>query len=159
MITCNMGITTSGAFFNEKVKVKVAQLCPALFNLMNCSLLGVSVHGILQARTLEWVVLSFSRGSSWTRDQTQVSCLQTDSFPSEPQTTALSSITPFKWACFNDQLTFLLPNLSWSSLKAEMCYCTWSLAWYLAYSFFSTSIRYLFITIKSLKIFQHNQGW
>ena len=34
---------------------------------------GSSVHGILQARILEWVAISFSRGSSWPRDQTQVS--------------------------------------------------------------------------------------
>jgi len=35
---------------------------------------GSSVHGILQTRILEWVVISFSRGSSWPRDLTQVSC-------------------------------------------------------------------------------------
>ena len=38
------------------------------------SLPGFSVHSILQARTLEWVAISFSRGSSWLRDRTQVSC-------------------------------------------------------------------------------------
>ena len=36
---------------------------------------GSAVPGILQARTLEWVAISFSRGSSWPRDQTQVSCI------------------------------------------------------------------------------------
>ena len=36
---------------------------------------GSSVHGILQARILEWVAIPFSRGSSWSRDQTQVSCI------------------------------------------------------------------------------------
>ena len=41
---------------------------------MDCSPLGSSVHGILQARILEWVAMSFSRGSSWPRDRTQVSC-------------------------------------------------------------------------------------
>ena len=39
------------------------------------SLPGSSVHGILQARLLEWVAISFSRGSSWPRDRTQVSCI------------------------------------------------------------------------------------
>ena len=34
-----------------------------------------SVHGILQARILEWVAISFSRGSAWPRDWTQVSCI------------------------------------------------------------------------------------
>ena len=40
---------------------------------MNCSPPGSSVHGILQARILEWVAISLSRGSSWPRDRTQVS--------------------------------------------------------------------------------------
>ena len=42
---------------------------------MDCSLPGFSVHGILQARIVEWVATSFSRGSSWPRNQTQVSCI------------------------------------------------------------------------------------
>ena len=44
-----------------------------LCNPMDCSLPGPPVHGILQARVLEWVAISFSRGSSRSRDQTQVS--------------------------------------------------------------------------------------
>ena len=39
------------------------------------SLPGSSVHGIFQARTLEWVAISSSSGSSWPRDQTHVSCI------------------------------------------------------------------------------------
>ena len=46
-----------------------------LCNCMNCSLLGSTVHGISQARILEWINVSFSRGSSWPRDQTCVSCI------------------------------------------------------------------------------------
>ena len=42
---------------------------------MDCTLPGSSVHGISQARTLEWVDISFSRGSSWPRDWTCVSCI------------------------------------------------------------------------------------
>ena len=41
-----------------------AQSCPTLFDPMNCSLPGSSVHRILQARTLEWVAIPFSKGSS-----------------------------------------------------------------------------------------------
>ena len=41
---------------------------------MDCSLPDSSVHGILQARILEWVVMPFSRGSFWPRDLTWVSC-------------------------------------------------------------------------------------
>ena len=44
-------------------------------NPMNYSLPSFSVHGIFQARILEWVAISFSRGSSQPRDQTQVSCI------------------------------------------------------------------------------------
>ena len=52
---------------------EVAQLCPTLCDPMDCSLLRSSVHGIFQAKVLEWVAISFSRGSSWPRDWTQVS--------------------------------------------------------------------------------------
>ena len=52
---------------------EVAQSCPTLCDPMDCSLSGSSVYGILQARILEWVAISFSRGSSQPRDQTQVS--------------------------------------------------------------------------------------
>ena len=54
---------------------EVAQSCPTLCDPVDCSPLGFSIHGILQARILEWVAISFSRGSSWSRDQTQVSCI------------------------------------------------------------------------------------
>ena len=53
----------------------VAQSCPTLCNPMDCSPPGSSVHGILQARILEWVDIPFSRGSSSSRDWTQVSCI------------------------------------------------------------------------------------
>ena len=52
---------------------EVAQSCPTLCHPMDCSPPGSSVHGILQARILEWVAISFSRGYSRPRDQTQVS--------------------------------------------------------------------------------------
>ena len=49
--------------------------CPTLCNLVDCSLPGSSIHGIFQARILEWVAISFSRGSSRPRDWTQVYCI------------------------------------------------------------------------------------
>ena len=55
------------------VCVKSLQLCPTLWDLMGCSPPGSSVHGILQARILEWVAMSSSRGSSQPRDWTLVS--------------------------------------------------------------------------------------
>ena len=51
---------------------EVAQSCPTLFDPMDCSLPGSSVHGIFQARVPKWVAIAFSRGSSRPRDQTQV---------------------------------------------------------------------------------------
>ena len=54
---------------------EVAQSCPTLCDPMDCSPPGSCVHGILQARILEWVAISFSRRSSWPRDWTQVSCI------------------------------------------------------------------------------------
>ena len=52
---------------------EVAQSCPTLCDPMDCSLPGSSIHGIFQARVLEWVAISFSIESSWPRDRTRVS--------------------------------------------------------------------------------------
>ena len=60
-------------FLWKESESEVAQSCPTLFNPMDCSLPRSSIHGIFQARVLEWVVISFSRGSSRPRDWTQVS--------------------------------------------------------------------------------------
>ena len=62
----------------------VGMSCPTLCNPMDCSPLGSSVHGISQARILEWVAMPFSRGFSWPRDQTRVSCLPGRFFTTEP---------------------------------------------------------------------------
>ena len=51
----------------------VAQSCPTLCDPMDSNLPGSAVHGILQAKIVEWVAISFSRGFSQPRDQTQVS--------------------------------------------------------------------------------------
>ena len=53
----------------------VPQSCLTLCEPMDCSLPGSSVHGILQARTLEWVARPSPRGSSQPKDQTHVSCV------------------------------------------------------------------------------------
>ena len=53
----------------------VAQSCQTVCDPMDCILPGSSVHRILQARILEWVAISFSRGSSWPRDRTLVFCI------------------------------------------------------------------------------------
>ena len=61
-------------FYNPKWS-EVAQSYPTLCDAMDCSLPGFSIHGILQARILEWVTISFSRGSSRPRDRTRVFCI------------------------------------------------------------------------------------
>ena len=55
--------------------VLVAQSCLTLCDPMDCSLPGFSVHGILQARMLQGVAISFSKGSSFCRDWTCASCI------------------------------------------------------------------------------------
>ena len=61
--------------FLTLVCVLVMQSCPTLCDPMDCSPLSSSVHGILQARVLEWIAIPFSRWSSLPRDRTQVSCV------------------------------------------------------------------------------------
>ena len=59
--------------YEMKSESEVAQSCPTLCYPVGCSLPGSCIHGILQARVLEWVATSFSRESSQPRDQTWVS--------------------------------------------------------------------------------------
>ena len=73
------------------MKVKVTQSCPTLWDPMD-----YTVHGILQARILEWVAFPFFRGSSQARDWTQVSCIAADSLPAEPQ----GSPSILEWAAY-----------------------------------------------------------
>ena len=61
-------------FSSKMCGAQSPQSCPTLCDPMDCSPPGSSVHGILQARILEWVAMPSSRGSSWPRDQTGVSC-------------------------------------------------------------------------------------
>ena len=53
----------------------ICYMCLTLYDPRVCSLPGSCVHEILQARTLEWIAISFSRGSSRPRDQTRVPCI------------------------------------------------------------------------------------
>ena len=75
--------------------------CPTLCDPMDYSPPGSSVHGILQARVLEWVAISFSRGSSPPRDQTRVSLIAgkfiTDSATREAQGTLILITLNFHW--------------------------------------------------------------
>ena len=65
VVYCNPNYLTS---IQSESESEVAQSCPILCDPMDCSLSGSSVHGIFQARVLEWIAISFSRGSSQPRD-------------------------------------------------------------------------------------------
>ena len=66
----HLSITYLSSMYLKKVKVLVTQSCATLCDPMDCSLPVSSVHGILQARILEWVVILFSRASSQPKDWT-----------------------------------------------------------------------------------------
>ena len=76
---------------------------------MDCSLPGSSLHGIFQARILKWVAISFSRGSSWSRDGTRISCIGGRFF-----TTQLpgKSILKYEWKSLRHVWLFAAP---WNS--------------------------------------------
>ena len=83
LLSCIWGHHYHNSKFHES-ESEVAQSCPTLSDPMDCSLSGFPIHGIFQARVLEWIAISFSRGSSRSRDQTQVSCIRGGFFVSEP---------------------------------------------------------------------------
>ena len=81
----------------------VTKSCLTLCNLLDCSLLGFSVHGILHARILEWVAFPFSRGPSRPRIEPGSPTLQAGSLPSEPPGKSLPPL---------DKLLFINLNVS-----------------------------------------------
>ena len=83
----------------SEVKVLVARLCLAFWDPMGRSPPGSSVHGILQARTLEWVAMPSSRGSSQLKDRTWDFCIAGGLFTiyttrEAPQNALLNSLSP-----------------------------------------------------------------
>ena len=117
----------------------VLPLCLTLCNPMDCSLPGSTIHGILQARILEWVAISFSRGSSWGRDWTCVSCaLQEDFY-----------LLSWRWgACF---LLFIVQLLSHIWLFATL----WTLALQASLSFTVSRSFLRLMSIESVMLFKH----
>ena len=71
----------------------MAKLCPTLYKPMDCNPLGSSAHGISQARILEWVAISFSKGSSQPRGCTYIFCLAGGLFTTEPPGKPLSQFS------------------------------------------------------------------
>ena len=74
---------------------------------LDCNPLGSSAHGISQGRILEWVVISFSRGSSRPRDQTPVSCIEGGFFTAkQPGKLIINSIAEY----VTDVSTYIFPK-------------------------------------------------
>ena len=95
----------------KTVKVKVTQLCPTLCNPMD-----YTVHGILQARILEWVAFPLCRGSPQPRDRTQVSGIAAGFFASwatgKPKNTEVGSLSLLQWL-------FPTQKLNWGLLHCR----------------------------------------
>ena len=119
------------------MKVKVTQPCLTLCDPMDC------IHGILQARILEWVAFPFSRGSSQPRDQTQVSCIAGRFFTIWATREALTSLMALHKCHL---IRKILPMMS-HKISAHLISCTryssstfpvclpqlWSSSWYLCH--------------------------
>ena len=71
-ITC---CWSSSSYGSRRTQCVCAQSCLTLCNPMDCSFPGFSAHGISQVSILEWVAISSSRGSSWPRNWTHISCV------------------------------------------------------------------------------------
>ena len=106
------GVTHSTSLFYHFCCCRlVAKLCPTLLWPEGLQFAGSSVPGISQTGILEWVVISFSKGSSWPRDQTLFSALAGGLFTTEPPGKSLS-------------FTVLL------SRKDSWCWCTYAPSWH-----------------------------
>ena len=81
----------------------VTQSCLTLYDPRDCSLPSSSIHGILQARILEWVAIPFFRGSSWPRDWTHISsasCISGRFFTTKPPGKPYKSKLWIQWGVF-----------------------------------------------------------
>ena len=109
----------------------VTKSCPTLVTPWTvCSLLGSSVHGILQARILEWVAISFSRGSYWPRNWTQISCIAGRFFTDWAMREAI-----YNSICTSKNKQVIFRNLNWRE-----CLCSW-----FSFCYFLKSIKVLIL--------------
>ena len=103
-------------------EIEVARSCPTLCDPMDCSLPGSPVHGIFQARVLEWVSISFSRRSSQPRDWTRVFCIVGRCFTIHPLegwiygNVVWLCVTPWTVACQAHLSMGFSRSESWSGL-------------------------------------------
>ena len=98
--------------FTMKVKVKVTQSFLTL-----CDPMDYTVHGILQARILEWVAFPFSRGSSQPRAKSRSPAMQVESLPAEPQgkpkNTRLGSLSLLQQIFPTQKSNWGVPHCRW----------------------------------------------
>ena len=113
------GTWTHSELCNSLCMCEVAQSCPTLCDPVDCSLPGSSLHGILQARILEWVAMSFSRASSQPRGRTWVSRIVGRRF--------------YLWVTSIDYMTH--PSVRWQVwLRLTIKGQKWTVAWFLEIS-------------------------
>ena len=109
-------------FFFLSLNVNVKSLSRVrLCNPMGCSLPGSSVHGIFQAIVLEWIAISFSKGSSQPRDRTQVSRIVDTHF------TIWASVADTVHPCFNGILPQSYFSLFFKHMPAELAFFNWTI--------------------------------
>ena len=109
-----------------KSESEVTQSCLTVCDSMDCSLPGFSSHGIFQARILEWVAISFCRGSSWSRDQTWVShiagrlyCLSYQVCALNLKADAISQAREMHWITFKGRIQQTAKNKTKPGGKLE----------------------------------------
>ena len=139
--------------FILKVKMNVTQSCLTLWDPMDCSLPGSSVHGILQAGILQWVAIPFSRGSSQPRDRTQVSWIAFRFFTvwasGKPKKTGMGSLSLLQWV-------FQTQGLNWGLLQSRsLLLCKWIL-----YQLSSQGIHFILVHFSQKgKMVATSQWW
>ena len=124
--TCTFPTQTTSSshnpeFLTKKMLCCCAQLWPTLCDPMDCSPTGINVHGIFQARILEWVAIPFSRESSPPRDQTEVACITGGFFTNWAIREALMHQTVVKSTLEGTKLNGLLYLRSLSNYNMLLC--------------------------------------
>ena len=92
---------------SRRKEMLVTQSWPALHDLLDSSLPGFSIHGIFQARILEWVVIPFSSGFSWRRDWTCVSCSGRQIM--------------YHWATWETEISWWMNPSDWNKFTLDLC--------------------------------------
>ena len=101
---------------------EVAQSCLTLCDPMDCSLSGSSIHGIFQARVLEWTAISFSRGSSRPRNQTWVSRIAGRCFTVWATREAHAWLGNFYFFLLRTEVIFSIWNKNWRTDRSHVFY-------------------------------------